>query len=169
MTADRIPEEHDSLRYLASRVLRQTARQNAPLVAPHRARAIAAETVDAAVIDASPGSYDTARSNFGHDLDRLTQIIAGWNPDNETMRPRIALWRDNIKKFSNRVADIDEIADDKPEIAEEALASLSTKIKFAFDRLDPQRTSAIGTLLNESNTHSSQFEEQSDDDYMPGG
>lgn len=98
-----------------------------------------AHHADAAIAAGTPDSYRNLRDEFGRNLDRLTEIVGGWNRFSTTMQPRIALWEKNLAVITTRVADVDNIASSNPEVAHDALTTLNAKLDFALDRMDPRR------------------------------
>lgn len=84
-------------------------------------------------------SFQERRDQFADDLARLREIVGGWNPGSETMKPRIEVWTNNLTQFDARIARIDQVADLDREVAGTALEELNSKLTFALDRLDPRR------------------------------
>ncbi|GAA1113984.1 PIN domain-containing protein [Nocardiopsis metallicus] len=131
-------------------------------------RATRTANTTAAMLDHHPKEFHRDRERFDADLDRLAEIVDGWNPGSEQMKKRIAVWEKNITTFEKRVADLDDIVEGKPEIAHSALADLGSKLDFALDRLDPKRQARGPSLVDEYKSSPDPQAQSGDDQLQPG-
>lgn len=94
---------------------------------------------DHALQPSTPESYRQLREVFDADHARLTEIVGGWNPHNDKVRPRIEQWQKNLAFASRQAAEADALVETNPDIAHQALSALEAKLDFALDKMDPRR------------------------------
>lgn len=92
------------------------------------------------ILDGStPDGYRRLREGFETNRERLAGVVDGWRDQGPKMKPRIELWEKNLDTIARRVAEVDAIAQSSPQIAHDALTTLSAKVDIALERLVPAR------------------------------
>lgn len=118
-----------------------------------------------------PQVFSDERERITESYDRLVDVVDSWNPHNESIRPKIDRWRQNLQVIDQRITNIDAIAETTPAEAQGLLVTLNQQMNTALEHLDPVSTSRSAPQTQHSGPGSERepTEPEASDEPQPGG